>query len=124
VVSQPDGTHGGVLQYDLGKNLGDGVFKHKHVLIHEFFYLDFIGFDPDIDDLSATLPPFDSHQVESSIYGAINCHKFAWALASDSVVTKISPSINCKEKSSKSTLLSSSGSLHEVAMLQQLKPRR
>jgi hypothetical protein len=27
VVSQPDGTHGGVVQYDLGKNLGDGVFE-------------------------------------------------------------------------------------------------
>lgn len=32
VVSQPDGTHGGVVQYDLRKNLGDGVFVRKGVL--------------------------------------------------------------------------------------------
>lgn len=32
VVSQPDGTHGGVVQYDLGKNLEDGVFERKGVL--------------------------------------------------------------------------------------------
>jgi len=67
--------------------------SYEHVLIHELFHLDFIGFDPDIDDLSATLSPFDSHQVETPIYGAINCHKFAWALASDNVATK---SVNTK----------------------------
>jgi hypothetical protein len=32
VASQPDGTHGGVVQYDLRKNLGDGVFERKGVL--------------------------------------------------------------------------------------------
>ncbi|OQV00398.1 hypothetical protein CLAIMM_05895 isoform 2 [Cladophialophora immunda] len=32
VVSQPDGTHGGVVQYDLRKNLGEGVFERKGVL--------------------------------------------------------------------------------------------
>lgn len=32
VVSQPDGTHGGVVQCDLGKNLGDGVFERKGIL--------------------------------------------------------------------------------------------
>ncbi|KAK5058277.1 hypothetical protein LTR69_006681 [Exophiala sideris] len=32
VVSQPDGTHGGVVQYDFRKNLGDGVFERKGVL--------------------------------------------------------------------------------------------
>src|SRR2546421_245509 len=32
VVSQPDGTHGGVLQYDLGKNLGEGIFEPKGIL--------------------------------------------------------------------------------------------
>jgi len=32
VVSQPDGTHGGVVQYDLRKNLGDGVLEPKRVL--------------------------------------------------------------------------------------------
>jgi nucleoside phosphorylase len=32
VVSQPDGTHGGVVQYDLRKNLGDDVFERKGVL--------------------------------------------------------------------------------------------
>ena len=29
VVSQPHGTHGGVVQYDLRKNLGDGVCERK-----------------------------------------------------------------------------------------------
>ncbi|KAK7890413.1 hypothetical protein LTR67_008299 [Exophiala xenobiotica] len=29
VVSQPDGTHGGVVQYDLRKSLGDSVFERK-----------------------------------------------------------------------------------------------
>lgn len=29
VVSQPDGTHGGVVQYDLGKNLGKGTLERK-----------------------------------------------------------------------------------------------
>ena len=32
VVSQPDGTHGGVVQYDLRKNLGEGVFEHMGLL--------------------------------------------------------------------------------------------
>jgi nucleoside phosphorylase len=32
VVSQPSGTHGGVVQYDLGKNLGEGVFERKGFL--------------------------------------------------------------------------------------------
>ena len=32
VVSQPNGTHGGVVQYDLQKNLGDGVFKREGAL--------------------------------------------------------------------------------------------
>jgi nucleoside phosphorylase len=32
VVSQPDGTHGGVVQYDLRKNLGDGMFERKGAL--------------------------------------------------------------------------------------------
>lgn len=32
VVSRPDGTHGGVVQYDLRKNLGNGVFEQKGVL--------------------------------------------------------------------------------------------
>ncbi|OQV11248.1 Tetratricopeptide repeat-containing protein [Cladophialophora immunda] len=32
VVSQPDGTHGGVVQYDFRKNLGDGIFERKGVL--------------------------------------------------------------------------------------------
>ncbi|KAK5203135.1 hypothetical protein LTR96_011434 [Exophiala xenobiotica] len=32
VVSQPDGTHGGVVQFDLGKNRGDGTFERKGVL--------------------------------------------------------------------------------------------
>ncbi|KAH0837138.1 Pfs, NB-ARC and TPR domain protein [Fonsecaea pedrosoi] len=32
VVSQPDGTHGGVVQYDLRTNLGDGVFEQKGML--------------------------------------------------------------------------------------------
>ena len=32
VVSRPDGTHGGVVQYDLRKNLGAGVFERKGVL--------------------------------------------------------------------------------------------
>ena len=32
VVSQPDGTHGGVLQYDLRKNLGEGIFELKGAL--------------------------------------------------------------------------------------------
>ncbi|KIV80467.1 hypothetical protein PV11_07965 [Exophiala sideris] len=32
VVSHPDGTHSGVVQYDLRKNLGDGVFELKGVL--------------------------------------------------------------------------------------------
>jgi len=32
VVSQPDGMYGGVVQYDLGKNLGNGVFEPKGVL--------------------------------------------------------------------------------------------
>lgn len=32
VVGQPDGTHGGVVQYDLRKNLSDGVFERKGVL--------------------------------------------------------------------------------------------
>ncbi|KAK5539671.1 hypothetical protein LTR25_003376 [Vermiconidia calcicola] len=29
VVSQPEGTFGGVVQYDLGKNMGEGRFKRK-----------------------------------------------------------------------------------------------
>ncbi|KAK7905423.1 hypothetical protein LTR67_000145 [Exophiala xenobiotica] len=29
VVSQPEGTHGGVVQYDLGKNLGEGRFERR-----------------------------------------------------------------------------------------------
>jgi nucleoside phosphorylase len=32
VVSQPDKTHGGVIQYDLSKNLGEGNFEHKGFL--------------------------------------------------------------------------------------------
>ncbi|OQV07420.1 Tetratricopeptide repeat-containing protein [Cladophialophora immunda] len=32
VVSQPDGTYGGVVQYDLRKNLGDRVFERKGML--------------------------------------------------------------------------------------------
>jgi hypothetical protein len=32
VISQPDKTYGGVVQYDLRKNLGDGAFEHKGVL--------------------------------------------------------------------------------------------
>lgn len=32
VVSQPDKTHGGVVQYDLGKNLGDDQFERKGFL--------------------------------------------------------------------------------------------
>ncbi|KAK5060030.1 hypothetical protein LTR84_009914 [Exophiala bonariae] len=32
VVSQPDGIHGGVVQYDLRKNLGHGVFERKGFL--------------------------------------------------------------------------------------------
>ena len=32
VVSQPDGTNGGVIQYDLEKNLGVGLFKRKGFL--------------------------------------------------------------------------------------------
>ncbi|KIW99547.1 uncharacterized protein Z518_11286 [Rhinocladiella mackenziei CBS 650.93] len=32
MVSQPDGTHSGVVQYDLRKNLGDSVFERKDVL--------------------------------------------------------------------------------------------
>ncbi|KAK5214632.1 hypothetical protein LTR72_012213, partial [Exophiala xenobiotica] len=32
VVSQPDGTHGGVVQFDLGKNGGGGKFERKGVL--------------------------------------------------------------------------------------------
>ncbi|KAK5188752.1 hypothetical protein LTR96_011793 [Exophiala xenobiotica] len=32
VVSQPDSAHGGVVQYDLRKNLGNGVFERKGVL--------------------------------------------------------------------------------------------
>jgi hypothetical protein len=32
VVSQPDGTHGGVVQFDLGKNLGEGIFERKGFL--------------------------------------------------------------------------------------------
>src|SRR5271156_6559355 len=32
VVSQPDKTHGGVVQYDLGKNLGEGKFERKGFL--------------------------------------------------------------------------------------------
>lgn len=32
VVSHPEGTHGGVVQYDLRKNLGDGMFEPKGVL--------------------------------------------------------------------------------------------
>jgi hypothetical protein len=32
VVSQPDKTHGGVVQYDLGKNLGKGKFERKGFL--------------------------------------------------------------------------------------------
>jgi hypothetical protein len=32
VVSQPDGTHGGAVQYDLGKNLGEGTWERKGVL--------------------------------------------------------------------------------------------
>ncbi|KAI1610554.1 putative kinesin light chain [Exophiala viscosa] len=32
VVSQPDGTHGGVVQYDFRKNLGDGTYERKGVL--------------------------------------------------------------------------------------------
>ena len=32
VVSQPDQTHGGVVQYDLGKNLGKGKFDRKGFL--------------------------------------------------------------------------------------------
>lgn len=32
VVSQPDGTHGGVMQYDFQKNLGNGMFECKGVL--------------------------------------------------------------------------------------------
>jgi nucleoside phosphorylase len=32
VVSQPDKTHGGVVQYDLGKNLGEGNFERKGFL--------------------------------------------------------------------------------------------
>jgi nucleoside phosphorylase len=31
-VSQPDKTHGGVVQYDLGKNLGEGKFERKGFL--------------------------------------------------------------------------------------------
>jgi nucleoside phosphorylase len=32
VISQPDKTYGGVVQYDLGKNLGDGRFERKGFL--------------------------------------------------------------------------------------------
>jgi nucleoside phosphorylase len=32
VVSQPDKTHGGVIQYDLGKSLGEGKFERKGFL--------------------------------------------------------------------------------------------
>ena len=32
VVSQPDKTHGGVVQYDLGKDLGEGKFERKGFL--------------------------------------------------------------------------------------------
>ncbi|KAK5242070.1 hypothetical protein LTS06_011754, partial [Exophiala xenobiotica] len=32
VVSQPEGTFGGVVQYDLGKNMGEGGFKRKGLL--------------------------------------------------------------------------------------------
>ena len=32
VISQPDETYGGVVQYDLRKNLGDGAFKRKGFL--------------------------------------------------------------------------------------------
>jgi hypothetical protein len=32
VVSQPDKIHGGVVQYDLGKNLGEGGFERKGFL--------------------------------------------------------------------------------------------
>ncbi|KAK5202886.1 hypothetical protein LTR96_011356 [Exophiala xenobiotica] len=32
VVSQPDGTHGGVVQFDPGKNRGDGKFERTGVL--------------------------------------------------------------------------------------------
>ncbi|KAK5455876.1 hypothetical protein LTS15_005193 [Exophiala xenobiotica] len=32
VVSQPEGTHGGVVQYDLGKDMGEGGFKRKGFL--------------------------------------------------------------------------------------------
>jgi hypothetical protein len=32
VVSLPNGTHGGVVQYNLRKNLGDGLFERKGVL--------------------------------------------------------------------------------------------
>jgi nucleoside phosphorylase len=32
VVSQPDKIHGGVVQYDLGKNLGDGNFERRGFL--------------------------------------------------------------------------------------------
>lgn len=32
VVSQPDKTHGGVVQFDLGKNLGEGMFEPKGFL--------------------------------------------------------------------------------------------
>jgi nucleoside phosphorylase len=32
VVSQPDKTHGGVVQYDLGKNLGEGKFERTGFL--------------------------------------------------------------------------------------------
>jgi nucleoside phosphorylase len=32
VVSQPDRTYGGVVQYDFGKNLGDGIFERKGFL--------------------------------------------------------------------------------------------
>ncbi len=32
VVSQPNKTHGGVVQYDLGKNLGEGIFERKGFL--------------------------------------------------------------------------------------------
>jgi hypothetical protein len=32
VVSQPDSTHGGLVQYDLGKNLEGGIFERKGFL--------------------------------------------------------------------------------------------
>ena len=32
VVSQPDSTHGGVIQYDLGKNLEEDIFERKGLL--------------------------------------------------------------------------------------------